>query len=421
MKNDKKSKEKNKKTNKKKRIGLKIFLIILILIIATAGILAYRSAKLGGGLQGLLAATLGHNEETKKNLSTITFLALGKSQNLTDTIMVCSYNPKEQTASILSIPRDTFVGKNKNRATASDKINALYQISPQKTIDAVNSITGLNIKYYAMIDTKSLRSVVDAIGGVYYEVPRDMVYDDDSQKLHINLKKGYQLLNGDKAEQLLRFRHGNNLSDTYPEEWGEQDLGRMRTQREFIMVAAKQTLQLKNIFKLGELLEIAHNNLETNIPLNLVKDYIPYATEFNTENIKSNMLPGVSEKCNGVWIYTYDKEKSKQVVSELFLNTTENPTLAEIDTNKINIELLNGTGSKAKLTEVINLLKEKGYNIIKSEDTSSTSKTTIINRANQTEDTANEIKNLLGTGNITTSKEKTTNIDFTIIIGKDYI
>ena len=137
-------------------------------------------------MQGFLAATMGHTEETKKNLDTLTFLALGKSQNLTDTIIVCQYNPKDQVASMLSIPRDTFVGTNKNKATASQKINALYQISPQKTIDAVNKITGLNIKYYAMIDTASLREVVDAIGGVYYDVPMNMVYDDDSQKLHIN-------------------------------------------------------------------------------------------------------------------------------------------------------------------------------------------------------------------------------------------
>ena len=414
---DKNINTKKDKKKKKKRIGLKIFLVILLILAVLGGVLAYKTIKLGGGLPGFIAATIGHNEQTLKNLDEITFLALGKSQNLTDTIIVCKYNPKEQTASMLSIPRDTFVGKNKNKATASQKINALYQKSPQTVIDAVNSITGLNIKYYAMIDTASLRKVVDAIGGVYYDVPMDMVYDDESQKLHINLKKGYQLLNGDKAEQLVRFRHGNILSQTYPDEWGEQDLGRMRTQREFLIVAAKQTLQLKNIFKLGELLEIAHNNLETNIPLSLIKDYVPYAIEFNTENIKSDMLPGTPEKCNGVWIYTYDKEKTKKIVEELFLgNATED--LKE-NKSQIKIELINGTDNKETIKEVTNLLKENGYNITKTSNTTSTKKTTIINRTSQDEKISNDIKNTLNAGNITTGQDNN-GVDFTIIIGKDY-
>ena len=316
-------KVKKKKEKKKNKVGIKIFFIILLILLIAGGLFTYKTIKLGGGMQGFIAAAIGHNENTKKNLEPITFLALGKSQNLTDTIMVCSYNAKEQQASILSIPRDTFVGTNKNKANASQKINALYQVSPQKTIDAVNKITGLDIKYYAMIDTKSLRRVIDAVGGVYYDVPMDMLYDDDTQKLHINLKKGYQLLDGNKAEQLLRFRHGNNFSKTYPEEWGEQDIGRMRTQREFLTVAAKQVIQLKNIFKLGELIDIVHENLETNIPLDVIKDYIPYAMEFNTENIKSDVLPGEPELCNKVWIYSYDDEEAKKIVSELFSNNEQ--------------------------------------------------------------------------------------------------
>lgn len=326
MSKGKKVKKKNEK-KKKNKVGLKIFIILCLVFFVIGGIFAYKTTKLGGGLQGFIAAAMGHNEKTKENLEPIIFLALGKSQNLTDTIMVCSYNPKEQTASMLSIPRDTFVGKNKSKANASQKINALYQISPQKTLEAVNEITGLDIKYYAMIDTKSLRSIVDAVGGVYYDVPMDMLYDDDTQKLHINLKKGYQLLDGNKAEQLLRFRHGNTFSKTYPEEWGEQDIGRMRTQREFLTVAAKQILQLKNIFKLGELIEIAHENLETNIPLDIVKDYIPYAIEFNTENIKSDVLPGESEMCNKVWIYSWDEEEAKKIVAELFFNEEQEETI----------------------------------------------------------------------------------------------
>lgn len=407
-----------KKSKKKKRKVLIVIAVILIILITIGGVLAYRASKLGGGMSGIIAATLGHDENTKKNLDTLTFLALGKSQNLTDTIIICSYDPKTQQASMLSIPRDTFVGTNKNKATAMQKMNALYQISPQKTLDAVNKITGLNIKYYAMIDTKSLREVVDAVGGIYFDVPRDMKYDDTSQDLHIDLKKGYQLLDGDKAEQLLRFRHGQKLSDTYSSEYGEQDLGRMRTQREFLIEAAKQIIQLKNVFKIGEFIDIAHENLETNIPVSLIKDYLPYAIEFDTNNIKSDMIPGYAGTFNSVSIYIYDKEKTKEMVDDLFKFDTDNPD-EDIDLSSINVEILNGSGVENNLTEISDMLKELGCNVIKTNTTKATSKTTIINRTNQEENMAVYLKNSIGTGTISEG-QKSGDIDFTIIIGKDY-
>lgn len=407
-----------KKSKKKKRKVLIVIAVILIILITIGGVLAYRASKLGGGMSGIIAATLGHDENTKKNLDTLTFLALGKSQNLTDTIIICSYDPKTQQASMLSIPRDTFVGTNKNKATAMQKMNALYQISPQKTLDAVNKITGLNIKYYAMIDTKSLREVVDAVGGIYFDVPRDMKYDDTSQDLHIDLKKGYQLLDGDKAEQLLRFRHGQKLSDTYSSEYGKQDFGRMRTQREFLIEAAKQIIQLKNVFKIGEFIDIAHENLETNIPVSLIKDYLPYAIEFDTNNIKSDMIPGYAGTFNSVSIYIYDKEKTKEMVDDLFKFDTDNPD-EDIDLSSINVEILNGSGVENNLTEISDMLKELGCNVIKTNTTKATSKTTIINRTNQEENMAVYLKNSIGTGTISEG-QKSGDIDFTIIIGKDY-
>ena len=408
--------QKDGKKGTKKKIRI-ILLVILLIIALAGGVLAYRAHKLGGGMGGLIAATLGHNENTKKNLDTITFLILGKSQNLTDTIMVCSYDPKNQTAAMLSIPRDTFTGNNKDKATAMQKINSLYQISPQKTLDAVNKLTGLNIQYYATIDTKSLRDVVDAVGGVYFDVPRDMKYTDTEQKLYIDLKQGYQLLDGDKAEQLLRFRHGQNLSDTYSSDYGQQDLGRMRTQREFLVEAAKQIMQAKNVFKIGEFIDIAHKNLETNIPLNLIKDYVPYALEFNMDNVQSDMLPGDAGTFNKVALYIADTKKAKELVRDMFhINTDE---VKKIDKAKIKIEILNGSGKKANAVEVADALKEEGYTVVKKETTKSTAKTTIINRTKQSEDIAIEIKNTIGEGRISAGKQSN-DIDFTIMIGKDY-
>ena len=337
------------KRNKKKKIVLKILLVLLIALIIYAGVITYKALKMGGGLQGFVAATMGHNEETVKNMPEITCLLIGKSLNLTDTIIVASYNPQTQEAVMMSIPRDTFVGKDKTKATAMNKINALYQQSPEKLLKAVNDITGLDIEYYITVDTAALKELVDEIGGVYFDVPIDMDYDDTSQDLYIHLDKGYQLLDGDKAEQLVRFRKNNDMTG-YPASYGSDDYGRMRTQREFIMAALKQTLQAKNLLKLGELLDIANRNVETNMELSMLKDYLPYITKFNTENIQTASLPGASEKPGEIWIFIHSKKQTEQLVGELFL---DKPTEEEVEENsKINIELLYMSSKEKEATKL---------------------------------------------------------------------
>ena len=82
-------------------------------------------------------------------------LVLGISEDikpaLTDTIILAGYNPDSQKAFMLSIPRDTFIGDSKYNASAYDKINSLYQKGPEKTLEKVNELTGLDIKYYMII------------------------------------------------------------------------------------------------------------------------------------------------------------------------------------------------------------------------------------------------------------------------------
>ena len=134
---------------------------------------------------------VNHDENTLKDLDTLQVLLMGVSTDnglkLTDTIIVGSYDPKTQKASLLSIPRDTFVGKNIKTGGGSDKINALYQSGgAEKTLEAVNEITGLDLKYYMVIDNQALIKLVDVIGGVEFEVPYvpgGMVYDDPTQDL----------------------------------------------------------------------------------------------------------------------------------------------------------------------------------------------------------------------------------------------
>jgi LCP family protein required for cell wall assembly len=368
----------------------------------------------------VLATIVGHDENTVSNLPKIYCLVTGQSQNLTDTIMLCSYDPKTQEASILSIPRDTFIGQNKTTANSYDKINALYQMGPEKTLQAVNKLTGLNIEYYLNIDTEALKQLVDSIGGVYFDVPINMDYDDPTQDLYIHLKAGYQLLDGDKAEQVVRFRHNNN-GTSYPMEYGDNDLGRMKTQRNFIEAVIKKLATPSTLTKLPELIKIAEQNVTTNLDITKAKDYAPYAVEFNTQNLKTAVMPGTPQLFNNMWFYTQEKTETKKVIKELFGVVQNGDSEVENKRNsEIKIEILNGTADNSKLNELRTRLKDKRYNVVKTGITSSTSKTMIINRRAESNDVINSIKKDLNNVGIISSATNNSNVDITIIIGKDY-
>lgn len=450
MKKEEKSKDNKKKKKKSKlRKEIKIILIILLVaLIAYGCYFAYHYYKHTSNMEGkeydpLSATALGIDPEKLKTIGRMNVLILGESgigdgYKLTDSIMIASYNPQTQQASLLSIPRDTYVGKkNKNTASAnylaSYKMNAVYRngTNLDETLECVNNLTGLELENYILIDTDAIIEIVDTIGGVWFDVPIDMDYDDLNQNLHIHLKAGYQLIDGSKAEQLLRFRH-NQDGTSYPIEYGDNDIGRMRTQREFIQATAKQLLKIENVTKVVNLLDIVFNNVKTNLDVQTLKYYIPYIFKFNTSNIISDTLPGESEKCNEIWIYTANKTKTKQLIQDLFTdkiiveedtdtntNTIANTVSSETEEEPITIELLNGTGDSQILASVKEKLKKEGYTISKSGTTSNTAKTTIINRTIQSSRTSKDIKSILGVGTITSGSDNA-KVDYTIIIGKDY-
>lgn len=412
------SNKKRKKSNHKK---LKIFFIIVaIILIIFLGIFMYRFSKNGFSMQGFLSTLFGQNEETLANLDNLDFLLIGESGNMTDSIMACRYDPKTQKAYMLSIPRDTFIGNSEANATTSDKINCVYNIKkdPMNTVKAVNKVTGLNLKYYVFVDTKALTEIVDAIGGVEFDVPIDMEYDDTSKDntLHINLKKGTQKIDGNKAEQLLRFRH-NNDGSSYPKEYGDNDLGRMHTQRDFIKATLNQTIKANNIFKLNELLDIVNKHVKTNLSVSLIKDYIPYAVNFDTENLQSDMLPNESKKINEIWFVKVIDSEAEKLVNDMFFGGTKDTSNGE---KYITVELLNGTGDLEKLEPALKALENNGFDVVKVGNTTAQKTSSITNRTKQEDDTISKVKSLLNIKSKTTTGKDNVDADLTITLGKDY-
>lgn len=449
MKKSNSNKRGKKGTTNKKKVWKKVLLIMLFIILIAGSVFAYKVYKNGGGMSGMLATVVGHDENTGEFKCLILGISTDQENvDLTDTIMVASYNPNTQKATLLSIPRDTYTGKTPAKATAYEKINALYSRKhrPDETLKAVNEITDLDIKYYVVVKTEALIKLVDVIGGITFDVPIDMNYDDTSQNLHIHLKAGEQKLDGDKAEQLVRFRH-NNDGTSYPEEYGDNDTGRMRTQREFIMQVIKQTAKPENIFKIGEILEVAKEYVITNIDFEVAKDYVPYAVEFNTDDLLTASLPGINTNKNtsGTWVFTHDKKATQALIQELFYdrdnteelnenaetttnnvtsntstNSTINNTVTSNKKSDIKIEILNGSGDSKKLQKAVSKLEGAGYKVTRTGTTNSTSKTTIIDKKDVSNTLLQNMKEVLGTGVIQNSQSSSSKVDVTIIIGKDY-
>ena len=312
-----------KLSKKKVLITIGIVLAALLLIIGImAGTYIYKAeGNLATAALNMAADVLGEDDP-------IFVLVLGISEDikpaLTDTIILSGYNPDSQKAFMLSIPRDTFVGKSEEYAGGYDKINALYQKGSKdgknpgayKTMEAVEKLTGIDIDHYVIVKNSAIPAIVGAIGEIEFDVPIDMDYDDPTQDLHIHFKAGLQMIDANEAEELLRFRH-NNDGTSYPLSYGDNDYGRMRTQREFIKAIANKLVQGNSLSKINDIATAVFNNIETDMKLSHMLGYAPSALKLNIDGIRMEQLPGASEKLNNLWFYKHNGIETYDLVNEL--------------------------------------------------------------------------------------------------------
>lgn len=198
-----------------------------------------------------------------------TFLVVGQDTGgggNTDVLLLAAYDVPNQALNVMSIPRDTYVpyhGRSVlinsvyNRAGAGDDgIQALKE--------AVGELTGVTPDFHVIIQWEAVGELVDAIDGVYFDVPRNMNYDDPTQDLHIHVNKGYQLLNGEDAMGVVRYRHDTNPNYGYP----DADLGRIKTQQAFLTAVLEKCLQPDVLLpNLMEYINIFQKNVETDLTI----------------------------------------------------------------------------------------------------------------------------------------------------------
>ncbi len=253
---------------------------------------------------------------TKKN-DPMNFLILvgDRSSGNTDSMMVANYNPDSKQISIVTIPRDTNV-KLKNNILP--KINAAYAAGGRKhegavyAAEKVSNLTGININYYVHINISSIKKITDMLGGVNFDVPADLRYKDPTQDLNINLKKGYQLLDGDKVEQLLRFRKPNERLYTKSELkelrqfYDGSDIKRTEMQVKFIKAFMNQKLNIQYLPKFNSVINYAFENIITNMTLSDALKLASGVINISSSSFNSFRLDGEDRIINGGWFYIYN-------------------------------------------------------------------------------------------------------------------
>ncbi|MDR1531299.1 MAG: LCP family protein [Clostridiales bacterium] len=254
----------------------------------------------------------------------------------TDTIIAGCFNAVSLTLNLISVPRDTYVVMTEeNQALLKDKGKYVPASGEMKACEVyhyagnelgmevlcqqIESLLAQDFEYYVTVDFEALRFIVDSINGVEFDVPQAMRYDDPLQGLHINLEPGPQVLNGDQAEQLLRYRHGNfGAADETPG-YPLQDLGRAATQHAFIKAMASQALSSENIINsLPALLATYFNYVETNFSLAEAPKYLKYVKNLRPENIVTATLPCSPQDIGGKSYVVLDEEETLRLVNSIF-------------------------------------------------------------------------------------------------------
>lgn len=203
-------------------------------------------------------------ERRSDAIFTILIFGSDETSGLTDTMMVATYDVANQKATVMSLPRDTLINSSARPNINAKKLNAVYNVYGQgdEGIQAlkneVSELVGFVPDYYVQIDWELVGEMVDAIGGVWFDNPRHMEYYDPFQDLNIYQEKGYRFLNGNDAMQIVRFRHSNDGNAI-------SDLERLEIQHSFLKAVLEQTLQIKNITRIGQLIELFNSRVNSDL------------------------------------------------------------------------------------------------------------------------------------------------------------
>lgn len=238
-----------------------------------------------------------------------------------DTNMLMRFDAVNKTVDVVSLPRDTLMSN-------GHKLNSSYNNGgTEKLRSNIEDMLGVPVDFYVSVDLKGFIALIDQIGGVEFDVPCDMDYDDPYQDLHIHFKAGLQKLNGQQAMEVVRFRH-NNDNTGYG---GRQDLGRIGTQQAFLKTVAQKLMKLENVPAMAEtFLKYVKTDLTLGNLMWLANQALSMG---GTDAISFATLPGDgSGWYKGMSVYALDPEQVLEMTNSML-----NPYATDITADEQNI------------------------------------------------------------------------------------
>ena len=301
----------------------KIISVILAVILCVGTILV--SGIINGKLNAPDNILINVNTDEREG-NEFNFLMIGvDNNNRVDTII--AFNFDGNTLTCMNIPRNIALAISEDIPADNDtktlSVLLAEENGDQKVIDAIKETLGIPVHYYAKIKMNAIEDVVDYVGGIEYNIPYDMTYDDPGQDLYINLKKGKQILTGKQVEHLLRFR--DRIHPISGEEL------RTFTWHSVIKEFFNQVVIGNKINNISDLYGIAIKNIKTNYSLdNLVKDF-DNLKNINRNNIIIENIRGRNATLNGYFVFHINYVESEPILN-VFKTTKDGADLVSVIT-----------------------------------------------------------------------------------------
>ena len=284
---------------KKKKHRFLKFLLIVLLLLAAAAIALWLFGRQPEG------DSLG---EHRDGCASILLAGTDADGGRTDTMMLLYLDRDAGEMNLLSLPRDTYTSMD----ISVPKLNAAYGVGGggkkgmETLLDYTEECIGYRPDGYILVDLDGFSRLVDLMGGVRFNVPMDMQYDDPAQDLHIDLQAGEQKLNGREAMWVVRYRSGYAMAD----------LDRVQVQRDFIRAALDQWLSVRNIWKAPAAAGLVTANTTTNLSLRELSWIARTAKAIGTGNMRADTLPGEADDVGDGSYYILWPETTAGLVNE---------------------------------------------------------------------------------------------------------
>ena len=299
----------------------KIALLILAVFLATVGASYYIFHGLFESARpGVADATAEISDEKEPENKTINFLLLGVDERSgdvgrSDTIMMLSANLATKRIGLVSVPRDSRVDMIKYGST---KVNHAYAYGgitlAKQTIEKL-----LNVKadHYFVINFSAFKKIIDLLGGVDLDVEKDMYYRDDydgENGLIIDLQKGQQHLDAEKAIEYVRYRDE------------EGDIGRVKRQQKFLNAVLAKFTSPSTILKIPSIIKEVRNSIQTDMSFADMVEYLSFLKNGTDYETTAFMVPGSPQMIDDLsyWIVNYPKLHDELQAMNNFILDREN-------------------------------------------------------------------------------------------------